>query len=113
MQETWVQCLGWEDPLEKGMATQFSILSWEILGNPMDKGTQQAIAMGSQRIRHDWMTNTFTFFHLGALPEMSVVPKLVSKNSHKLPVFTTQKLLPGTDREAISLLMGELCLVAF
>ena len=29
-QETWVQSLGWEDPLEKGMATHFSILAWEI-----------------------------------------------------------------------------------
>ena len=31
MQETWVRSLGLEDPLEKGMATHFSILAWEIL----------------------------------------------------------------------------------
>ena len=30
MQETWVQSLGWEDPLEKGMATHFGILAWRI-----------------------------------------------------------------------------------
>ena len=30
MQETWVQSLGWEDPLEKGKATHFSILVWRI-----------------------------------------------------------------------------------
>ena len=30
IQETWVQSLGWEDPLEKGMATQSSILAWRI-----------------------------------------------------------------------------------
>ena len=30
MQETWVRSLGWEDPLEVGMATQFSILAWRI-----------------------------------------------------------------------------------
>ena len=30
MQETWVQSLGWEDPLQKGMATHSSILTWEI-----------------------------------------------------------------------------------
>ena len=30
MQETWVSCLGWEDPLEKGMATNSSILAWRI-----------------------------------------------------------------------------------
>ena len=28
--ETWVQSLGWEDPLEKGKATYFSILAWRI-----------------------------------------------------------------------------------
>ena len=30
LQETWVQSLGWEDPLEKGMATHSSILAWRI-----------------------------------------------------------------------------------
>ena len=30
MRETWVQSLGWEDPLEKGMATHFSILAWRL-----------------------------------------------------------------------------------
>ena len=32
MQETWVRSLGWEDPLEKEMATPCSILAWKILG---------------------------------------------------------------------------------
>ena len=30
MRETWVRSLGWEDPLEKGKATHFSILAWRI-----------------------------------------------------------------------------------
>ena len=30
MQETWIRSLGWEDPLEEGMATRFSILAWRI-----------------------------------------------------------------------------------
>ena len=30
IQETWVQFLGWEDPLEKGKVTHFSILAWRI-----------------------------------------------------------------------------------
>ena len=30
MQETWIQSLGWEDPLEKGMATHSIIFTWEI-----------------------------------------------------------------------------------
>ena len=35
MWETWVQSLGWEDPLEEGMATHCNILAWRI---PMDRG---------------------------------------------------------------------------
>ena len=35
MQETWVRSLGWEDPMEEGMATHSSILAWRI---PMDRG---------------------------------------------------------------------------
>jgi len=31
MQETWVRSLGWEDPLEEGLATHSSILAWRIL----------------------------------------------------------------------------------
>ena len=38
MQETWVQSLGWEDPLEEGMATHSNILAWRI---PMDRGACQ------------------------------------------------------------------------
>ena len=41
--ETWVQSLGWEDPLEEGMATHSSILSWRI---PMDRGAWQATVHG-------------------------------------------------------------------
>ena len=43
LQETEVQSLGQEDPLEKGMATQSSILAWRI---PMNRGMQQATIHG-------------------------------------------------------------------
>ena len=43
MRETWVPSLGWEDPLEKGMATHSSILAWRI---PMDRGARQAAING-------------------------------------------------------------------
>ena len=39
MWKTWVQSLGWEDPLEVGMATHSSVLAWRI---PMDKGAWRA-----------------------------------------------------------------------
>ena len=56
MQETWVQFLGWEDPLEKGMATHSSILAWRI---SMDR-VWRAIVHGVTK-RHDWETkNIYT-----------------------------------------------------
>ena len=50
MWETWVQSLGWEDPLEEGMATHSSILGWRI---PMDRGTWGLQSMGSHTVRHN------------------------------------------------------------
>ena len=57
MRETWVWSLGWEDPLEKGMATHSSILAWSI--------PWTIWSMGSQRVRHDWVTFTFTWTFFG------------------------------------------------
>ena len=48
--ESWVQSLGWEDPLEQGMATHFSILVEESPWTEEPGGLQ---SMGSQRIRHN------------------------------------------------------------
>ena len=45
MQETWVLSLGWEDPLEKGVATHSSILAWRI--------PWTVKSMGSQRVRRN------------------------------------------------------------
>ena len=50
MQETWVQSLGWEDPLEKGMATHSSILPWEIPWTEERGGLQFT---GLQIVGHD------------------------------------------------------------
>ena len=50
MWETWVQSLGWENPLEKGMATHSSILAWRIPRTEEPDGLQ---SMGSQRVGHD------------------------------------------------------------
>ena len=56
MQETWVQSLGQEDPLEEGMATYFSILAWRIPWTEKTvamAGHGRLQSMGSQRIGHD------------------------------------------------------------
>ena len=50
MQETWVQSLGWEDPLEKEMATHSSILAWRI---PWTGEPGRLQSMGSQRVGDD------------------------------------------------------------
>ena len=47
MQETWVQFLGWEDPLEKEMETQSSILAWRI---PWTEEPRGLLSMGSQEL---------------------------------------------------------------
>ena len=58
MWETQVQSQGQEDSLEKGMATHSSILAWRIPWTDKPGGLK---SMGSQRVRHDRATNTFTF----------------------------------------------------
>ena len=64
VQETCIQSLGWENPLEKRMATHSSIVAWRI---PRTKEPGKLQSMGSQRIRHEWATNALTlniFVHL-------------------------------------------------
>ena len=53
MQETRVRSLGWEHPLENGMAIHSSILAWRIPWTEKSGGLQ---FMGSQRVRHNWAT---------------------------------------------------------
>ena len=52
-QETWVWYLGWEDPLEEGMAIHSSILAWRIPWSEEPGGLQ---SIGSWRIGHNWAT---------------------------------------------------------
>ena len=54
IQETWVQALGWEDPLEENMATHSSILAWRI---PMDRGSWPAAVHGiTESDRTEWLS---------------------------------------------------------
>ena len=59
MQETGVQSLGQEESLEKEMVTYSSILAWEIPWTEEPEGLQ---SMEPQRVRHNRVTNTLTFF---------------------------------------------------
>ena len=70
MRETWVQSLGWEDPLEKGTASHSSILSWRI------PWTVQS--MGSRWVGHDWVN--FTSFRFTSSAWLCLLGRLVSHN---------------------------------
>ena len=54
MKGTRVRSLGQEDPLEKEMATHSSPLAWKI---PWTEERSMLQSMGSQRVRHDWVTS--------------------------------------------------------
>ena len=80
MWETWVPYLSQEDPLEEEMATHPSILAWRILWTEEPGGLQST---GSQRVGHDWVTNTFTLSIIHNHPLQSI------PNYFKAPVIST------------------------
>ena len=55
--ETWLQSLGWKHTLEGGTVTHFNILACEVSWTEEPGGLQP---MGSERVGHDWATNTHT-----------------------------------------------------
>ena len=60
--------LGWGDPLKKEMATHSSIFAWRI---PWTEESDRLQSMGSQRIRHDLVTNTlFSLYIIAITPEV-------------------------------------------
>ena len=60
MREIWVRSLGWEDPLEKEMAIQSSILAWRIPWTEEPDGLQST---GSQRIGYNQATNIYIYIY--------------------------------------------------
>ena len=65
MQETHVWSLDWEDPLEKEMATYFSIVTWRI--------PWTGESMELQRVGHHWATNTHGMCRIGSLLEKTLM----------------------------------------
>ena len=61
VQETQVQFLGWYNPLEKRMVTHSSTLAWRI---PWTEEPGRLQSMGSHRVGHNWVVNTFPFFRV-------------------------------------------------
>jgi len=82
MQETLVQSLGQEDPLEEGMATHSSILAWRI---PWAEQPGELLFMGSKKVGHDWSD----WAHMQKLTE-HCKSTLLQENK-----FTKEKWNPG------------------
>ena len=61
MQETWVQSLGQEDPLEKEMAAHSGTLAWKI---PWTEEPGRLQSMGLQRVGHDWTTSLLLLHYM-------------------------------------------------
>ena len=78
MRETQVWSLGREDSLENGLATHSSILAWRIPWTEEPGGLQ---SMESQRIRHNWVTNTFSTYR-EPIYEMYAFIKYINKYKH-------------------------------
>ena len=72
MQVTWVRSLGWEDPLEKEMATYSSILAWKI---PWTEEPDRLQSMRSQRVAQDWATSLSFTFYENLVPWPGVEPR--------------------------------------
>ena len=94
MQDTWVQSLGWEDLLEKGMATHSSILAWRIPWSEKPGGLQ---SMGSQRAYstdHQIHTSMCTF-------QMAEIRKYIL-TGHKTKLLQEGGPLPGPETGLLS-----------
>ena len=78
-QETQVQSLGQEDPMEKGISTYSSILAWRIPWTEEPGGLE---SIGWQRVRHNWATNRDD----GGLKVMVAV-RVVRRGSHSVPIL--------------------------
>ena len=99
MQETWDRSLGGEDPLEKGMATNSSILAWRIPWTEEPSGLQ---SMESQRVRHNWAcahARTHTHTHTS---KNDICEILISVSaSGAVPIYRTAFPEPNEENQNI------------
>ena len=90
MWETWAWSLGQEDPLEKGMATHPTILTWRI---PWMEGPTGLWSRGLQRIWHNWMTNKQ--FYMLNIFQVSVSMGSISKHCILNYIKSKSRLILG------------------
>ena len=111
MRETQVWSLGWEDPLEKEMVTQSSSLDWKI---PWTEEHGRLQSMGSQRVRHVWVTspcflrNTFVL-GLFNLWEVNVVIQPLIIDSWKSLGQQRDQTSPSERKSTLNILWKDSC----
>ena len=81
VQETRVQSLGWEDPLENGTAIHSSILAWRI---QWTEESGRLHSMWSQRVRYHWVTNTLIFSKFYRCKKHNIPRALTHEESHNM-----------------------------
>ena len=86
IQETWVQSLGWEDILQEGMATYSKFLPGE---SPWTEKPISLQSMGSQRVRHDWVTKHTWWFTVTKIIQLFCIFKICWEVRSQ--VFSTHK----------------------
>ena len=86
IQETWVQSLGWEDTLQEGMATYSKFLPGE---SPWAEKPISLQFMGSQRVRHDWVTKHTWWFTVTKIIQLFCIFKICWEVRSQ--VFSTHK----------------------
>ena len=74
MQETWIQFLGQEDPLEKRIAIHSNSLAWRI---PWTEKTGGLQSVGPQKVGHNWVINIFTFLSKEYISNILTTEKVV------------------------------------
>ena len=91
MQETRVRSLGWEGPLDKEMATHSSILDWRTPWTEEPGGLQ---SMGSQRVRHDWVTSNLAWKSKAVSHLISVTGRMETSHLTSILYFNKHNLQP-------------------
>ena len=94
MQETRVQSLGQEDPLEKEMATHSSTLAWKI---PWTEEPGRLQSMGSQRVGNDWATSLSLFTFMFSSVAQSC-PTLCDPMNRRTPGLPVHRQLPESSQ---------------
>ena len=106
IQETRVRSLGWEDPLEKKMATHSDVLAWRI---PWTEEPGELQSMGSKSVGQDYTTFTFHTKYImqnARLDESQAGIKMAGKNIDNLIYADDTTLMGESKKELKSLLMN-------